>query len=294
MNTTPPPPRHVPLHLLGVTAHLLVDRDGAVLIDTGLVGGLTRLQRAFERLRREPSDLRAILLTHGHLDHTAGAHAIQRWFGAPVYAHRDDARHIDGAYPYTGWARVCGALEHLGRRALDYTPVRVGRWVDDGDELPWWGGLRVVHLPGHTAGHCGFYSPSHDTLFAGDLFAVYAGRVRRPPRFLSTEPDPACTRPGNSTRSASTSATTHARWTAKRCVGGSIGCVGIGWIRRRRFAGLHDGETEFAQLSGGAITPADARTMSRAAIANGQALDMVYRAFEEESVWHIWRLSQGG
>ena len=45
--------------------------------------------------------------------------------------------------------------------------------IADGDELPFWGGLRVVHLPGHTLGHCGFYSKAHDLLFSGDLFASY-------------------------------------------------------------------------------------------------------------------------
>jgi glyoxylase-like metal-dependent hydrolase (beta-lactamase superfamily II) len=46
----------------------------------------------------------------------------------------------------------------------------------------------VIHLPGHTAGHCGFYSAEHDLLFAGDLFADYV-RPHLPPAFLNTRSD---------------------------------------------------------------------------------------------------------
>ena len=35
--------------------------------------------------------------------------------------------------------------------------------------------LRVIHLPGHTQGHCGFYSQRFSLLFTGDLFASYPG-----------------------------------------------------------------------------------------------------------------------
>ncbi len=54
--------------------------------------------------------------------------------------------------------------------------------------LPFWGGLRVVHLPGHTRGHCGFYSERHDLLFSGDLFASYFFNTHLPPAILNSVP----------------------------------------------------------------------------------------------------------
>ncbi len=68
---------------------------------------------------------------------------------------------------------MCGWLEAAGRFVLRIPRARVDRTFADGDVLPFWGGLRVVHLPGHTRGHCGFYSERHDLLFSGDLFASY-------------------------------------------------------------------------------------------------------------------------
>ena len=50
-------------------------------------------------------------------------------------------------------------------------------------------GLRVVHLPGHTLGHCGFYSARHDLLFSGDLFASYFFNAHFPPAILNSAPE---------------------------------------------------------------------------------------------------------
>jgi glyoxylase-like metal-dependent hydrolase (beta-lactamase superfamily II) len=57
--------------------------------------------------------------------------------------------------------------------------------VVDG-ELPYWGGLRVMHLPGHTEGHCGFFSERFNLLFSGDLFASYWFSTHLPPFFLNS------------------------------------------------------------------------------------------------------------
>src|SRR5207248_8153 len=66
-----------------------------------------------------------------------------------------------------------------------YRPVKIDVAIADGDVLPLWGGLRVVHLPGHTLGHCGFYSVRHDLLFSGDLWVRFMMRTQMSPRVFS-------------------------------------------------------------------------------------------------------------
>jgi glyoxylase-like metal-dependent hydrolase (beta-lactamase superfamily II) len=170
--------------------HLLVEAgQGAVLLDTGLIGEPRQIRRRLRRLGLGPSDLKAILLTHGHLDHAGNLAWAKAWSGAPVYAHPAEQSHIDGTYPYVGVNRWCGRLERGGRRWLHVgAPVRIDVPLADGMELPFWGGLRVVHLPGHTVGHCGFYSARHDLLFSGDLFASYFFNVHLPPPILNSVP----------------------------------------------------------------------------------------------------------
>ena len=171
--------------------HLLHDgtRRKAVLIDTGLVGEMPRLEKIVRELGLGWSDIEAILLTHGHLDHTGNLAQLQQLTRAPVLAHPAEQRHIDGTFPYTGAARGCGLLEAIGRRLFRYRAVSIDQPLAPGDELPFWGGLRVVHLPGHTEGHCGFYSKRFDLLFCGDLFASYWFSTHLPPPFLNCCPD---------------------------------------------------------------------------------------------------------
>jgi hydroxyacylglutathione hydrolase len=124
-------------------AYLVGDRDGgtAVVIDSG--APLPPLVRAMERHRLE---LAAILTTHRHPDHVQGHAELKRLTGAPVYALAAETPHIPSAL------------------ALD----------PDGEVS--WGGLtiRVVPLPGHTAGHAGYLLEevglfTGDCLFAGSL-----------------------------------------------------------------------------------------------------------------------------
>ncbi len=171
--------------------HLLHDEQQgeAIIIDTGLVGEMGRLKQILERIGLDWHDIHAILLTHGHLDHTGHLAELRQLTGAPVFADPDEQRHIDGTFPYRGASRVCGAMEAFGRAVLRYRPAAIDHPLHAGMQLPFWGGLRVIHLPGHTQGHCGFYSMRHDLLFSGDLFASYGFLVHLPPAILNSCPE---------------------------------------------------------------------------------------------------------
>jgi glyoxylase-like metal-dependent hydrolase (beta-lactamase superfamily II) len=67
-----------------------------------------------EGLGLEPGQVKAILLTHGHLDHAGNLAWAKAWSGAPVYAHAAEQAHIDGTFPYRGINRWCGRLERAG------------------------------------------------------------------------------------------------------------------------------------------------------------------------------------
>jgi glyoxylase-like metal-dependent hydrolase (beta-lactamase superfamily II) len=179
----------IPIRGVMSRVHLLVQPDGAVLIDTGFPGDLRAIRRALRDAGFGPQDLRAILLTHGHLDHAGNAAALHEWTQAPIFAHPAEQLHLDGRYPYTGAARMGGRLERLGRFVTGYRAARIDQPISEGDLLPFWGGLRVVHLPGHTLGHCGFYSARHDLLFSGDLWVRFAMRTQVSPRIFTAAPE---------------------------------------------------------------------------------------------------------
>jgi glyoxylase-like metal-dependent hydrolase (beta-lactamase superfamily II) len=170
--------------------HLLYDssRNEAVLIDTGLIGEVAKLHRILQSLHLEWGDIKAILLTHGHLDHTSNLAALKKLTEAPLLAHPLEQPHIDGSFKYSGINHWCGCLEGFGRWAFNYHTVPIDEPLSDGMELPYWGGLRVIHLPGHTEGHCGFYSQRHNLLFSGDLFASYSFSSHLPPPIFNSCP----------------------------------------------------------------------------------------------------------
>ena len=168
---------------------LLEDGDASVMIDTGLIGETFFVRRLIRKLGLQPQSIKTILLTHGHLDHAGNLVRLKQWTGAKIYAHPNEQRHIDGTYPYQGVNKWCGHLEVMGRAVFNYRPAAIDEFLTDGQTLPFWGGLRVVHLPGHTIGHCGFFSERHNLLFSGDMFASYFFNVHRPPAILNSVPE---------------------------------------------------------------------------------------------------------
>jgi glyoxylase-like metal-dependent hydrolase (beta-lactamase superfamily II) len=171
----------------GVNFHVLRDAGGLYLIDAGFIAAEYWLQRALRRRGWEKKRITGIIATHGHLDHILNVKRIADKHGAWIAAPRLDAAHYEGRASYTGWARVTGVLEAIGKPLLGFQPFTPDRLLDDGDMLDVWGGLRAIHLPGHTAGHMGFHSERHKLLFSADLFASYGIFPHLPPSIFNSD-----------------------------------------------------------------------------------------------------------
>jgi glyoxylase-like metal-dependent hydrolase (beta-lactamase superfamily II) len=171
-----------------INFYVLRDESGLYLLDAGFIGGRWLLRRALRRRGWDREHIRGIIVTHGHLDHILNVAATARETGAWIAAPRLDADHYSGHPRYRGWARVAGWLETIGRPVLSFRPFVPDRWLDDGDFIDVWHGLRAVHLPGHTLGHTGFYCERLRLLFSGDLFSSYREIPRFPPDIFNSEP----------------------------------------------------------------------------------------------------------
>ncbi len=139
----------------------------AALIDPG--GDIPRLQAAIAAHKLQ---LKALWITHGHLDHAGAAAPLAAQYGVPIIGpHQADQFWIDGM-PMQ--AQMFGFPA-----AQSFTPTR---WLQDGDTVQLGQcTLQVRHTPGHTPGHVVFYSAEAQRAFVGDvLFAGSIGRTDFP------------------------------------------------------------------------------------------------------------------
>src|SRR5688500_8536633 len=159
-----------------VNAYLLDEEDGLTLIDTGMALTRPLLLRAIAAAGRRVQDIRRILVTHAHPDHTGALAWLKRASGARVYMHPDDADLVRQGRALRPGLRppphpVYGVVVPLAMWAAPrhVEPAETDQRVRDGERLDVAGGMRVVAFPGHSAGQVGYLWERHGgVLFAGD------------------------------------------------------------------------------------------------------------------------------
>lgn len=166
----------------------LLEVDPLTVIDTGTTfrPAWDAFQARIAELGHQVTDIKRVLITHGHPDHAGLARAIQNRSGARVYIHEGDVRKIteipsDSARTaqerYDAYYRILGMPEAFLRymHQMAETALRIQKPVDaveilhDGDRFdlgPF--SLEVVACPGHTPGCVCFHVPEHRILFSGD------------------------------------------------------------------------------------------------------------------------------
>jgi len=130
-----------------------------MIIDPGDEAG-----RIMEEVKREGLDIKMVVMTHGHLDHTAALKEVKEATGASIAIHKDEVKILNNKF----------VSIFLGMRYR--TPPDAERLLEDGDvisvgEME----FRVIHTPGHTPG--GICLLGEGVLFSGDtLFFSSVGR----------------------------------------------------------------------------------------------------------------------
>jgi glyoxylase-like metal-dependent hydrolase (beta-lactamase superfamily II) len=157
-----------------------------VVVDAGagVADGVARVVED-ERLR-----VRAVLATHGHVDHTWDAAALCARYDVPLRLHAADAYRLDDPFGTLGLApggvgvssALAQALAAFGVRAEDYRRPAVVEPFDGADPSLTAGDVvvRAVHAPGHTEGSTLYLLDGEGqpgVVLAGDV--VFAGSVGR-------------------------------------------------------------------------------------------------------------------
>lgn len=138
---------------------LLWDDEMAVLIDTSFPGQIEDIQVEMEKVGLSFDKLKVVILTHQDIDHIGSLPELLQRCGSniKVYAHELDKPYIEGDLPLL----KDGNVENPPKGKVSDTVI-------DGQELPYCGGILILHTPGHTPGHISLYLKRSKILIAGD------------------------------------------------------------------------------------------------------------------------------
>ncbi len=183
---------------------LLWDQRDAVLVDAGLPGMASQFIKAIAQANVPLEKLSRIIITHHDLDHVGSLGELQQALPhrIEILAHAGEIPYIQGELPPIKMTpKMLAQMEEQmkdlpeeRRQAmremmenLSNQKLTVDRTLGDGEELPYCGGIRIIHTPGHTPGHICLYLPASKTLIAGDALFVEGGSLVPAPPFINAD-----------------------------------------------------------------------------------------------------------
>ena len=138
----------------------------AIVIDPG-----DQIEDILAVLERQQLRVKAIVITHAHIDHIGGAAKLKAATGAPVYMNANDQELYDHLDTQASWLGMPAPT----RTDID-TAAREGGSLALGEAT-----FHILDTPGHTQGSISLWIPSEDKLIAGDtLFRDSIGRTDLP------------------------------------------------------------------------------------------------------------------
>ncbi|MEM1080934.1 MAG: MBL fold metallo-hydrolase [Pseudomonadota bacterium] len=175
-------------------AYLLVDGDRAVFVDNNTSAAVPRLLAALDQQELVPEQVEYLIVTHVHLDHSAGTAAmVQACPNAVVLAHPRAAPHIidptrlvasaTAVYGADEFNRVYGAIEPVAADRV--------RSIEDEETVAFGTReLKFLHTRGHANHHCCIVDSATESIYSGDAFGLAYPRLQAQHTFAfpSTSP----------------------------------------------------------------------------------------------------------
>jgi len=158
----------LPVGMLQCNCSIFGDEESkeAIVIDPG-----DNIPQIVKLLDKHQLKVKAIVITHAHIDHIGGAEKLKTLTGAPVYMNENDQELYDALDVQASW---------LGTEAPTRTNIDVN--AREGTKIALGPAeFQILDTPGHTQGSISIWIPDQNKLIAGDtLFRDSIGRTDLP------------------------------------------------------------------------------------------------------------------
>lgn len=194
-------------HDIGITrlsrwifnCYLIRGKDSCVVVDAGLPGSPDDIAGVLSVIG---GTVTAVVATHGHSDHVAGAPALTAETSAPLYLPEITVGYLDGTqrprtptlpkvvriWPtlvsqpldvsaITGFVNGAKIAGFGGAKGMLGQALQNAQPLSDGQQLPGIPGWEVLSVPGHTDDSTAFWHSASATLISGDAVLTAGGRA---------------------------------------------------------------------------------------------------------------------
>jgi len=146
--------------------YLLNEGENAIIVDPGFASA-SEFHQFQNRLEALKLTLKAVLLTHAHIDHIYGLHRVLDHYDVPVYLSNNDLYLWENFYSQA-------SLYGVPARPFDFTP---NDYPQNGVFNEFGFRLLVLHTPGHSPDHVSLYAEQDGFVIAGDV--LFNGSIGR-------------------------------------------------------------------------------------------------------------------
>jgi glyoxylase-like metal-dependent hydrolase (beta-lactamase superfamily II) len=165
---------------------LLVNGSNSVIIDTGVRGYFHHFKTLLKQFSLKPTDIKLIILTHTHYDHTGNLKPLAKLTGAKVLVHKNEFENLKNGFIRipTGQGTYSGLISKLGRivypKFASPKPFIANLINENEFDLREFGiDGKIITTPGHTAGSQSVLLGKR--LISGDTFInIQNGKILPP------------------------------------------------------------------------------------------------------------------